>query len=230
MTGLRVFQVRQQQGSTGRWGTLANGRAISCAPVNTAWAWSSAGLATSAVPEERVSCDRMGISSGQVRWWHVPVRLAAMMSVLSLEVLQGRCYSIPVATTTSMQVSLEVTSHPGCRHRGQSWHRWNKHVWDHWATCWHTDSSPLISTARSQTTVTSPMMFWSTLMTLSPGDIFQRFRAEPNHRISIFLALSCRHLRGVPRTDVRDTLFDDSDDFWNVGRNATSEVLHAICE
>jgi len=66
MTGLRVFQVRQQRGSTGRWGTLANGRAVSCEPVNTAWTRSSAGPATSAVPEGQASHGHAGVSSGQV--------------------------------------------------------------------------------------------------------------------------------------------------------------------
>ena len=41
-TGLRVFWVHQRRGSTGRWGTLANGRAVPCEPVNTAWTRSSA--------------------------------------------------------------------------------------------------------------------------------------------------------------------------------------------
>ena len=97
MTGLRVFRVCQQRGSTGRWGTLVNGRAVSCEPVNTAWTRSSAGLATSAVPEERASCGRASVSSGQVG--RRRARLTAMAPVLSPGVLQGRRYSNPVATT-----------------------------------------------------------------------------------------------------------------------------------
>jgi len=38
------------------------------------------------------------------------------------------------------------------------------------------------------------MTFWPMLMTLLSGDILWRFATEPNHRISIFVALSCRHL------------------------------------
>jgi len=105
MTGLRVFRVHQQQGSTGRWGTLANGRAVSYEPVNTAWTWPSAGLATSEVSEERASRHHAGVSSGQVRWR----RAAIMALVVSLGVLQGRHYSNPVIHERAHKSSSNIT-------------------------------------------------------------------------------------------------------------------------
>ena len=57
-------------------------------------------------------------------------------------------------------------------------------------TCCRIDNSSSISTPRSRTTVAASITFCLTPMTLLPDNILRK----PNHRISVFVSLSCRRL------------------------------------
>jgi len=223
MTGLRVFRVCQQRGSTGRWGTLANCRAVSCGPVNTPWTRSSAGLTTSAVPEEQASHDRAG--SGQVgsgvqdslQWRQCCPWESCKDGVTVIQSRQHQrksCSNITPELSTQRSESAQVE---------EACPRQLSHVLTHWQLL--VDQHTKVSNDRH----------WFNVVLADASDFTPWWylakicrRTKPQNLCLCGVELQA--LRSAPRTDARDALFDDDDDVLNVGRNATSEALHVVRE